>query len=44
MKDYFTKKAVFQAKNKVVEKDLLVLEIAIGLDRLIYNYNIRIKN
>ena len=40
----FTKKAVFQAKNKVVEKDLLVLEIAIGLDRLIYNYNIRIKN
>jgi len=40
----FTKKAVFQTKNKVVEKDLLVLEIAIGLDRLMYNYNIRIKN
>lgn len=37
----FTKKAVFQAKNKVVEKDLLVLEIATGLDRLIYNYNLR---
>lgn len=39
----FTKKAVFQAKNKVVEKELLVLEIATGLDRLVYNYNLRIS-
>lgn len=34
----FTKKAEFQFKNKVIEKDLLVLEIAFGLDRLVYNY------
>lgn len=39
----FTKQAVFQTKNKTIEKDLLVLEIAIGLDRLMYNYNIRIN-
>ncbi len=39
----FTKKAIFQAKNKVVEKDLMVLEIATGLDRLVYNYNLRIS-
>jgi glycyl-tRNA synthetase len=34
----FDKTAIFQAKKKVVEKDLLVLEIAFGLDRLVYNY------
>ena len=34
----FDKKAIFQAKKKVVEKELLVLEIAFGLDRLVYNY------
>lgn len=39
----FTKKAVFNVKNKTIEKDLLVLEIAIGLDRCVYNYNERIK-
>jgi len=39
----FTKKAVINYKNKVIEKDLLVLEIAIGLDRCVYNYNERIN-
>jgi glycyl-tRNA synthetase len=39
----FTKKAVFTIKNKVIEKELVVLEIAIGLDRCVYNYNERIK-
>ena len=34
----FNKKAKFQNKNKLIEKDLLVLEIAFGLDRLVYNY------
>lgn len=34
----FDKKARFQNKNKVIEKDLFVLEIAFGLDRLLYNY------
>lgn len=37
----FTKKATFTVKNKVIEKELLVLEIALGLDRVLYNYNIR---
>lgn len=36
----FPIKAKFQAKNKVVEKDLLVLEVAIGLDRCVYNFNL----
>lgn len=39
----FTKKAVFNLKNKVIEKDLLVLEIATSSDRIVYNYNERIK-
>lgn len=39
----FTKKAIINYKSKVFEKDLLVLEIAIGLDRLVYNYLQRIK-
>ena len=39
----FTKKAVFTIKNKFIEKELVVLEIAIGLDRCVYNYNERIK-
>jgi glycyl-tRNA synthetase len=39
----FTKKAIITHKSKVIEKDLLVLEIAIGLDRCVYNYNERIK-
>lgn len=37
----FKHKAVFQGKKGVVEKDLLVLEVAIGLDRLVYNYKRR---
>lgn len=36
----FPLKAKFQNKNKLIEKELLVLEIAFGLDRLIYNYYI----
>lgn len=35
----FPEKARFQGKNGVVEKDLLVLEVAIGLDRCIYNWH-----
>jgi glycyl-tRNA synthetase len=35
----FTKKAVFSVKSKVVEKELLVLEIATSSDRIVYNYN-----
>lgn len=34
----FPIKAKFQTKKKLVEKDLLVLEIAIGLDRCVYNF------
>lgn len=34
----FPQTAKFQAKNKIVEKELLVLEIAIGLDRCVYNF------
>lgn len=37
----FPIKAKFQSKKKEVEKDLLVLEVAIGLDRCVYNYNQR---
>jgi len=39
----FPQKATFTAKNKVVEKDLLVLEIALGVDRILYNYLKRIE-
>lgn len=35
----FPTKAKFQTKKGLVEKDLMVLEIAIGLDRVIYNRN-----
>lgn len=35
----FTKKAIFSVKSKVVEKELLVLEIATSSDRILYNYN-----
>ena len=34
----FPQKAKFQTKKGTVEKDLLVLEIAIGLDRCVYNF------
>ncbi len=34
----FSEKAKFTTKSGIVEKGLLVLEIAIGLDRLIYNW------
>ncbi len=34
----FPQKVKFQGKNGVTERDLIVLEIAIGLDRCIYNY------
>ena len=34
----FPQKVKFQGKSGVTEKDMLVLEIAIGLDRCIYNY------
>lgn len=34
----FPQKATMTIKNKVIEKELIVLEIAIGLDRLVYNY------
>ena len=37
----FPQKAKFQTKKKIVEKDLLVLEIAIGLDRCVYNFEQR---
>jgi glycyl-tRNA synthetase len=35
----FPDKARFVTKNGTVEKDILVVEIAIGLDRCVYNYN-----
>lgn len=35
----FPAKAKFQTKKGLVEKNLMVLEIAIGLDRIIYNRN-----
>lgn len=34
----FPQKVKFQAKSGVVEKEMLVLEIAIGLDRCVYNF------
>lgn len=34
----FPTKATFQAKGKVIEKELRVLEVAIGLDRMVYNF------
>lgn len=34
----FTTKAKFQTKKKLVEKDLLVLEVAIGVDRCVYSF------
>jgi glycyl-tRNA synthetase len=34
----FPQKVIFQAKGGAVEKEMLVLEIAIGLDRCVYNY------
>ncbi len=40
----FPQKAKFQTKKKLVEKDLLVLEIAIGLDRVLYCHEKRCKN
>lgn len=40
----FTKKAIINVKNKVIEKELLVLEIATSTDRVLYNYLERIKN
>jgi glycyl-tRNA synthetase len=33
----FPQKAVFQSKSTTVEKDIFVLEVAIGLDRCVYN-------
>ena len=34
----FPQKVKFQTKNGISEKEMLVLEIAIGLDRCVYNY------
>lgn len=34
----FPQKVKFQNKNGILEKEMLVLEIAIGLDRCVYNY------
>jgi len=39
----FPQNAVFQAKGKSIEKELFVLEIAIGLDRCVYNYINRLE-
>jgi len=39
----FKKKAVINYKNKIIEKDLLVLEIATSPDRILYNYLERTK-
>jgi glycyl-tRNA synthetase len=38
----FTKPATFQTKKGIIQKKLLVLEVAIGLDRCVYNYNQRV--
>lgn len=35
----FKTKAKFQIKKKLIEKNLLVLEVAIGLDRCVYSFN-----
>jgi len=40
----FPQKARFQTKKKIVEKDLLVLEIAIGLDRCVYSFEQRSRS
>lgn len=37
----FPGRAKFQTKKGLIEKDLLVLEVAIGLDRCVYNFNQR---
>jgi glycyl-tRNA synthetase len=34
----FDQKAKITFKNKTIEKDLIVLEIAVGIDRCVYNY------
>lgn len=39
----FTKKALFTSKNKIIEKELLVLEIATSVDRILYNYLVRLE-
>jgi glycyl-tRNA synthetase len=39
----FTKKATFTSKNKIIEKELLVLEIATSVDRILYNYLVRLQ-
>lgn len=39
----FPQKARIHVKDRVIEKDLLVLEIALGSDRLLYNYLERTK-
>lgn len=39
----FPQKARFTTKGKVIEKDLIVLEIALGVDRILYNYLRRIE-
>lgn len=39
----FPQKAVFTVKKKVIEVELLVLEIALGVDRVLYNYMKRIN-
>lgn len=39
----FPQKARFTVKSNVIEKDLLVLEIALGIDRILYNYLKRIE-
>jgi glycyl-tRNA synthetase len=39
----FPQKVNFNVKGKSIEKDLLVLEIALGLDRIVYNYLLRTK-
>jgi len=38
LRNDFPEKLTFQTKKGLVEKDALVLEIAIGLDRIIYNW------
>lgn len=35
----FPQKAIFQTKSGVVQKDIYVLEVAIGLDRCVYNFS-----
>lgn len=39
----FPQKARFTVKNNVIEKDLVVLEIALGVDRILYNYLKRLE-